>query len=151
MHDCERIQKFGAKMNKQNWIRAVDITTVIWLGIFFVGLLAFDTDLLGLEDPIIEIPLHLETPWDIISWIIWGVFAVDVFFKYRASENWKVFLRKHWFDILLLIPFFRILRLLRVLRLLKTLKLLRVSLSGYKAYKKSKRFKNDSEGKEESL
>ena len=37
------------------------------------------------------------------------VFLVDVIFKYRAIGNWKIFLRKHWFDILLLIPFFRIL------------------------------------------
>jgi len=61
-------------MNKQNWVRAVDGTTVIWLGIFFVGLMAFDTDLLGLEEPLIYFPDALETPWDIISWIIWGVF-----------------------------------------------------------------------------
>ena len=82
-----------------------------------------------------------EETWHVISWIIWIVFAVDVYFKYKASGNWKVFLRKHWFDIILLIPFFRILRLLRLLRLLKTLKLLRVGLNGYKAYKKTKKLK----------
>lgn len=131
------------KVNQQKWAKAVDVTTIVWLGLFFVGLMAFDTDLLGLEDPIIDFPTSFETPWGVISWIIWGVFAVDVFFKYRASENWRVFLRKHWFDIILLIPFFRILRLLRLLRLLKTLKLLRVGLAGYKAYKKTKRFKKD--------
>lgn len=105
--------------------------------------MAFDADLLGLDEPLIDIPKSFDTPWDLITWIIWGVFAADVYFKYRSSENWKVFLRKHWFDVLLLIPFFRILRLLRLLRLLKALKLLRVGSSGYKAYKKTKRFKKD--------
>lgn len=109
-----------------------------------MGLFAFDADLLGLSKPLIVIPEFIAIPLDTFSWIIWGIFAIDVYLKYRASENWKYFLRHHWFDILLLIPFFRILRLLRLLRLVKTLKLLRVGLSGYKAYKKTKRFKNDS-------
>ena len=130
-------------MNERKWAKTVDATTIVWLAVFFVGVLAFDTDLLGLEDPIIEFPTNFETPWDVISWMIWIVFVIDVYFKFNASENWKVFLRKHWFDIILLIPFFRILRLLRLLRLLKTLKLLRVGLSGYKAYKKSKRFSKE--------
>lgn len=131
-------------MNEQRWTRIVDSTTVVWLVIFFIGLMAFDIDLLGLDEPLISIPKSFETPWDVISWIIWGVFAVDVYFKYKASKNWKAFLRNHWFDVLLLIPFFRILRLFRLLRLLKALKLLRVGLSGYKAYKKTKRLKKDS-------
>ena len=49
-------------MNEQKWAKTVDVTTIVWLAIFFVGLLAFDTDLLGLEDPIIEFPSTLETP-----------------------------------------------------------------------------------------
>ncbi|WP_371504283.1 hypothetical protein [Nitrosopumilus adriaticus] len=130
-------------MNEHTWTNAVNTTTLLWLAVFFVGFLAFDTDLLGIEDPIIEFPEQLETPWDVLSWIIWMVFAADVIFKYRSSANWKEFLKKHWFDIVLLIPFFRILRLLRLLRLLKTLKFAKVGLAGYKAYKKSKRFKKN--------
>jgi len=128
-------------LNEQKWANAVDLTTVGWVTLFLVGLFAFDSDLFGFEEPLISIPEFLETPWEIIAWIVWGVFVVDVYFKYKASENWKVFLRKHWFDILLLIPFFRLFRILRLLRLLKTLKFAKVGLNFFKFYKKSKRFK----------
>ena len=122
-------------MNQKSWTKAVDGTTVLWLAIFFVGIFSFDSDLFGLEEPLIDFPQDLKNPWEIVSWIIWGVLLVDVIFKYRASENWKEFFRKHWFDILLLIPFFRILRIMRLLRLLKVAK---VGFGGYKTYKKSK-------------
>ena len=124
------------------WVKTVDSTTVVWLVIFFIGLFAFDSDLFGFEEPIINFPTSLEQPWDIISWIIWGIFAADVYFKYREIGNLKIFLKKHWFDILLLVPFFRIFRVLRLLRLLKTLKFARVGINFFKAYKKSKRFQN---------
>jgi len=128
-------------MNEIIWAHSVNGTTVIWLVIFFVGLFAFDSDLFGFEEPLIDFPEEWQLYWEILSWIIWLVFALDVYFKYRSSENWKIFLKKHWFDIILLIPFFRILRVLRLLRLLKTLKFARVGLSGFKAYRKSKSLK----------
>ncbi|WOV92664.1 MAG: hypothetical protein R1F52_06020 [Candidatus Nitrosoabyssus spongiisocia] len=103
--------------------------------------MAFDTELFGYGEPIITIPEILANYWDIISCIIWFVFAFDVYLKYRESENWKIFLRKHWFDIVLLIPFFRLFRILQLLRLLKTLKFIKVGLGFFKMYRKSKKFK----------
>ena len=108
---------------------------------FLVGLLAFDSDLFGFEDPLLQLPDALAYYWDILSWVIWFVFAFDVFLKYRASENWKVFLKKHWFDIVLLVPFFRLFRVFRLLRLLKTMKFAKAGLGIFKVYRKSKRFK----------
>ena len=63
------------------------------------------------------------------------VFVVDLYFKYRRAENWKVFFRQRstWIDIILLIPFFRIFRVFRLLRLLKTLKVSRVGMKAIKA------------------
>ena len=118
-------------MNEIVWARSVELTTIVWLVIFFVGLFAFDSDLFGYEKPLIDFPSEWEFHWEVLSWIIWGVFVIDVYFKYKASENWKVFFRRHWFDIILLIPFFRILRVLRLLRLLKTLKFAKVGMSGF--------------------
>lgn len=135
---------------------------------FVVGFLAFDTDVFCLydlgdtipqaiinglrpycvEEPLVSILGEWEGTWQAISWIVWGIFA-DVGMKYRAVGNWKVFLRKHWFDLLLLIPFFRIMKILRILRLLqtakaarayKTVKLVKVFRNYFRAYKKTKRF-----------
>lgn len=136
---------------------------------FVVGLLAFDTDIFCLEhlgdiipqstidglrsycmeEPLVAIPGEWESPWQAISWIVWGIFAIDVSLKYRAVRNWKVFLRRHWFDLLLLIPFFRIMKILRILRLLQTakaaraykmIKLVKEIRNYFRAYKKTKRF-----------
>ena len=134
-------------LKQESWTKTVDITTLGWIVMFVVGFLAFDIDVLCLdgteafipqsiinalapfcvEEPIIVIPESVQPIWQIISWIVWGVFLVDVIFKYRAIGNWKIFLRKHWFDILLLIPFFRILRVMRTLRLLRIVKVGKVA------------------------
>ena len=123
------------------WIQSVNIVTIGWVVFFLVGLLAFDSDLFGFKDPLLQLPDTLAYYWDILSWIIWSVFAFDVFLKYRVSENWKIFLKKHWFDIVLLVPFFRLFRVFRLLRLLKTMKFAKAGLGMFKVYRKSKRFK----------
>lgn len=120
-------------IEQNNWIKTINGVTIFWLILFTVGFLSFDTDLLGLDYPIIQFPSEWEVPWEVISWVVWGFFVVDVYFKYKNSKNWKVFIRKHWFDIILLIPFFRIFRLIRLLKLIK------ISLHGYNIYKNSKK------------
>lgn len=95
------------------WNHVVDLSTVAWFCIFVVGFMAFDADLVGLE-PLIEIPESYQTAWNVVNWSIWGVFAVDVWFKYRRIRSPREFVRRHWFDLLLLIPFFRVLAILRV-------------------------------------
>ncbi|MDE1863563.1 MAG: hypothetical protein KGI33_11715 [Thaumarchaeota archaeon] len=130
-----------SKMNRTNWDKAVDGITVLWFGNFFVGFFSFDAGLFGLNT-VINIPKDWQPSWDIISWAVWVVFIVDICFKYKTSENCKIFLKKHWFDILLLIPFFRVIRLVRLLRLLKTLKFAKAGIGGSRAFSKSKRFKN---------
>ncbi|MGD1836310.1 MAG: hypothetical protein ACPKPY_00125 [Nitrososphaeraceae archaeon] len=122
--------------SSKRWINFVDTTTVTWLGLFIIGFIALDTNLLCLKeqgiwgkyleeltDPfcintyLFLLPQGLEKPIYIINWIIWIIFVMDLILKYIEIRNYKVFLVKHWFDIILLIPFFRILSLLRFLRL----------------------------------
>lgn len=117
-----------------------DLTTVAWFCIFIVGFMAFDADLVGLE-PLIKIPESYQTAWTVVNWSIWAVFAVDVWFKYRRIWNPREFVRRHWFDLLLLIPVFRVLAVLRVLRLLRMLRLARAGLGAYKAYRQAKRLR----------
>ena len=66
-------------MNQKLWDNSVHGTTVFWLVIFFIGLFAFDSDIFGYDEPIVAIPEEWEDPWEIISWIIWIVFVVDLF------------------------------------------------------------------------
>ena len=124
----------------RHWTTVVDLSTVAWFCIFVVGFMAFDADLVGLE-PLIKIPESYQTVWIVANWSIWGVFAVDVWFKYCRVRSPREFVRRHWFDLLLLIPFFRVLAILRVLRLLRMLRLARAGLGAYRAYRKAKRFR----------
>ena len=93
---------------------------------FVVGFVAFDADLIGMA-PLIPIPANVELGWDIANWIIWVVFVIDVYGKYRRSENLRSFLRCNWLDLLFLIPLFRVLLLLRVIRLLRLVRMLRMA------------------------
>ena len=61
--------------------------------------MAFDADLVGLE-PIIKIPESYQTAWTVANWSIWGIFAVDVWFKYRRTGSTREFVRRHWLDLL---------------------------------------------------
>lgn len=122
-----------------NSTRFVDITTLFWFVMFITGFMAFDMDVLGME-PVIEIPEHMEVPWDVVNWSVWCIFAADVYYKYRRSENMHAFLRKHWFDIVLLIPFFRVLAILRLLRLVRFVWFAKIGLAIYRGFLKSKRF-----------
>ena len=48
---------------------------------------------------------------DIVDWIIIGIFAIDLIFKYMRSKNFPRFIRASWIDIIAIFPFFLIFRL----------------------------------------
>lgn len=66
---------------------------------------------------------------DIVLVILVLFFIIDLFLKYRKSKNWKVFLKKNWFDIitLALIPVFSTVKMLKIMvSLIKKLKILKM-------------------------
>jgi len=92
---------------KLTWIRFVDIATIIWLALFISTF--FISEVIG---KILEM----------ILLAILVIFIMDLIFFYQATPTTKHFFKKHWFDILLVIPYFRVLRVFRMLRLLKIAK-----------------------------
>ena len=90
------------------WDRFVDCITVIWLVVFFTGI----------ANPGI-IPDGVEPG-------LLSVFVVDLLVKYRRVGKLRTFIRRHWSDILMVIPYFRILRLLRVIRIIRAAKIAKV-------------------------
>lgn len=76
--------------------------------------------LAGAMLPLIVLPLltHLEPSVERIftfaEWGIWAVFAFDLVARLWLAENRKLFLRRNWIDVLIVVvPFLRPLRLLR--------------------------------------
>ena len=57
-----------------------------------------------------------QTILDLIQWISWGAFALDLLYGLSTAKNKKSFLLKHPLDIAaVLLPFLRPLRLLRII------------------------------------
>ena len=94
------------------WDHFVDCVTVIWLVIFFTNIAKPET-----------IPEGIE--YGLLS-----VFVADLVVKYRRVSNFRVFMRRHWSDILMVIPYFRIFRLLRLIRLIRVLRIARIARVG---------------------
>ena len=94
------------------WDRFVDCVTVIWLVIFFTNIAKPET-----------IPKSIE--YGLLS-----IFVADLVVKYRRVSNFRVFIRRHWSDILMVIPYFRILRFFRLIRFIRILRVARIARVG---------------------
>lgn len=89
------------------WDRFVDLISVVWVGIFILG----------------QIYSRWRYMCDNINIFLLSIFVADLVVKYRKVHNWKVFLKRHWWDILIVIPYFRIFRVLKSLRILRVLRI----------------------------
>lgn len=97
--------------------------------VYFVLFILFDTHSMGIDDLLPKFE-NFDIYFDIILWSIFVVMIPDLMIKYLHSENWKVFLKKNWIDILffVLIPLFAGLRALKILQFatqLKSIKMLK--------------------------
>lgn len=97
---------------KEKWTKVVDIVTIIWLGIFMIGFF------------VTERIVHV---CNILNVAILSVFVADLVIIYKSSSNWRMFLKKHWFDIIMVIPYFRIFRIFRIFKVLKILRVAKVA------------------------
>ncbi len=115
------------KMKDKHWAALVDVATVVWIGFFIAGFVVKSAVAQGLCGKVMLCLLP--------------VFVADLVILSRKEENFKIFIRKRWFDVLLVIPYFRIFRVLRFARLLKIMRLLRAkkALGATRFVKKSKR------------
>jgi len=93
------------------WDKLVDVVTIVWL-FFFV---------LGFFSP------SLESLCSVINLGLLPIFIADLVVRYKRVGSVKRFLRYHWFDILITIPYFRFLRALRILRAIRAARILKAS------------------------
>ena len=60
---------------------------------------------------------------EIVSQVIWVVFALDVLFRLATASSFKIFIKKSWLEILTLsLPFLRVLRVFRSVLALRGIK-----------------------------
>ena len=119
----------GAKiyLMRFKWSYIVDASTVLWL-VAFVSSLVVESE-------------SIKDLCGLVALLLLPVFICDLVLIYRQEESFKSFIKKRWFDVLLVIPYFRIFRVLRLARLLKFMKItkLKRALRVVRFTKKSKR------------
>ena len=107
--------------------------------LFFIGLLAFEYNVFGLENPILSIPDEFKEFFEFLIWPILILLTLDLVLKYRKINNPKKFVKKYWIDILMLalFPIFSLFKFLKIgLSLIKQLKTIKM---GAKIFHKTKK------------
>jgi voltage-gated potassium channel len=65
---------------------------------------------------------NTRTILDVLSWTVWGAFAIDLLIRLVLADNRRSYLLHHWYDVALVaLPLLRPLRLLRLLALVRIL------------------------------
>lgn len=114
-------------MKEKNWVIFVDVVTINWLVVFAVGL--FTSNKVTAEQ------------CEFITLLLLPVFVIDLFILLKRADNYRTFIKQHWFDILIVIPYFRVFRLLKFARVLRALRLIKFArfLGITRAARKTKR------------
>ena len=123
----------------------LDFVLLVMAIVYFIGFISFHPESILLKDAPYHIPHEYEIYFEILLWVFFGLLVLDLYLKYKKLNNWELFLKKHWHEILMmaLIPFLTAFKIAKIsVNLVKTLK---ASKSGfkifYKAKKASKHFK----------
>lgn len=118
---------FSSTQSIKRYIKLLDISVLIILIVLLIGFIAFDYELLGLEQ-IIHLPQETEVIFEIAPWCLFGLLLFDLYLKYKILGNFNNFLSYHWHDILmtLLIP------------ILLPLKFYKPAIKSYKLFKSGK-------------
>ena len=117
-----------------------DLSIVAMLVIFFAGYVSIHSNLVGMERPF-PVSKEIEEFWEVFSWMIFAALVVDVGLKYRKINNPKLFLKKHWLDIVMLslIPVFAGFKIAKLsINLVKSLKMTK---SGFKVIHSAKKLR----------
>ena len=103
MVQIETLKKnYNIAIHSKWWDRGIDITTLIWMALFTGSM----TGIFG---------LWAETA----IWVTFPIFVLDLVVAYLRIRDFKLFLRKHWFTILITIPWLRVFRAARALRVFR--------------------------------
>lgn len=76
---------------------------------------------------VIKLPEPSHQVLEIIDWIIWAMFALELSIRTYLSTKKLQYLRKHWIDVIVVVlPVLRVFRIFRAARLLRILRFIRV-------------------------
>lgn len=119
--------------------KLLDFVLLAMAAVYFVGFVSFHPESLLLKEAPYHIPHEYEIYFEVLLWVFFGLLVLDLYLKYKKLNDWKLFLRKHWHEIamVVLIPFLSMFKIAKIsVKLVKTLK---ASKSGFKIFYKAKK------------
>jgi hypothetical protein len=119
--------------------KSLDIILLIMAAVYFVGFVSFHPESLLLKEAPYHIPHEYEIHFEILLWVFFGLLVLDLYLKYKKLNDWRLFMRKHWHEVVMiaLIPFLSFFKIAKIsVKLVKTLK---ASKSGFKIFYKAKK------------
>ena len=125
--------------DKNSLEKSLDFVLLALAITYFVGFLSFHPESLLLKDAPYHIPHEYEIHFEILLWIFFGLLVLDLYLKYKKINNWKLFIKKHWLDILLvvLIPFLTAFKIAKIST--NMVKSMKASKGGFKVFYKAKK------------
>ena len=132
-----RIFLFLKNPNKK-LVTSLEYTILSLVIFYFVVLFFSEYKTLGLEYPIIEIPQQLKQINEIVLYGMLSLLSFELLLKYMKVRNWRVFLKKYWLDVamVILIPVFSGIKVLKAIKLAKKAK---IAKYGFKAVDKTQK------------
>lgn len=95
-------RNYNIALHSKWWDRGIDGITFIWMILFFGSMFGY------------------FGPWaEIAIWLTLPIFIIDLIVQYLRLRDFKLFIKKHWFTILITIPWLRVFRIARTLRVLR--------------------------------
>lgn len=126
-------------MDKKPLEKILDFTILGLAIVYFVGFLSFYPDSVFLKEALYDIPREYEIHFEYVLWAFFLLLILDLYLKYKKLNNWKLFLKKHWHEIVMLalIPFLAVFKIAKVA--IKIVKTMKASKSGFKVFYKAKK------------
>lgn len=126
-------------MGKSLFSKIFDFCILLMATVYFFGFVSFYPESVFLKEAPYHIPHEFEIHFEVLLWVFFASLVFDLYIKYRKINNPKLFLKKHWHDVIMLalIPFLSVFKIAKVsLKLVKTIK---ASKSGFKIFYKGKK------------
>ena len=119
-----------------NFKKGLSFATFTLILILFFGLINIEHKALGINEPLFEITDNVKVFFDIVFWIVVGFLLLELVLAYLEIRNTKLFLKKYWLEIILLVfmPVFIGFKALKIS--FKILKQIKVSKTGFKVFQK---------------
>lgn len=126
------------KNPNRRFVLSLEYSILFLVVFYFVVLFFSEYKTLGLEYPIVEIPEQLKQINETVLYIMLSLLSFELLLKYMKVRDWKIFLKKYWLDIamVILIPIFSGVKVLKAIKIAKKAK---IAKYGFKAADKTQK------------